>query len=38
VNQDINKNLADDEIDLVELFRTIWAGKWLIAGITTIFA
>ena len=38
MNQDINKNLADDEIDIVELFRTMWAGKWLITGITTIFA
>ena len=38
MNQDINKNHADDEIDLVELFRTIWAGKWLITGITAIFA
>ncbi len=24
----------DDEIDLRELFRTLWAGKWLIGGIT----
>jgi uncharacterized protein involved in exopolysaccharide biosynthesis len=33
-----NQHLADDEIDLVELFRTIWAGKWLIAGVTAVFA
>jgi len=25
----------DDEIDLRELFRVLWAGKWLIAGITS---
>lgn len=24
----------DDELDLHELFRTLWAGKWLIGGIT----
>lgn len=24
----------DDEIDLRELFRVLWAGKWLIGGIT----
>lgn len=24
----------DDEIDLRELFQTLWAGKWLIGGIT----
>ena len=24
----------DDEIDLRELFRVLWAGKWLIVGIT----
>ena len=24
----------DDEIDLRELFRTLWAGKWLIGGIS----
>lgn len=28
----------DDEIDLRELFATIWAGKWLIILITIIFA
>ena len=25
----------DDEIDLRELFRVLWAGKWLIGGITS---
>ena len=24
----------DDEIDLRQLFRVLWAGKWLIVGIT----
>ena len=24
----------DDETDLRELFRGLWAGKWLIGGIT----
>ncbi len=28
----------DDEIDLAELWRAIWAGKWLIIAVTTIFA
>lgn len=30
--------LRDDEIDLRELFSVIWQGKWLIAGITLVFA
>lgn len=25
---------ADDEIDLLELIKTLWAGKWTIVGIT----
>lgn len=28
----------DDEIDLREIFATLWAGKWIITGITTGFA
>ena len=28
----------DDEIDLKELFTTIWAGKVLIIGVTSVFA
>lgn len=28
----------DDEIDLRELIATLWAGKWLIMGITVLFA
>lgn len=31
-------NIADDEIDLRELFSVIWQGKWLIIAITTLFA
>lgn len=38
MNQEQKQHLADDEIDLAELFRTIWVGKWLIAGITAVFA
>lgn len=30
--------MQDDEIDLRELFSVIWQGKWLIIGITAIFA
>jgi len=28
----------DDEIDLAELWRAIWSGKWLIIAITALFA
>ncbi|PVY70816.1 LPS O-antigen subunit length determinant protein (WzzB/FepE family) [Tamilnaduibacter salinus] len=28
----------DDEIDLRDLFRTLWDGKWLIMAITFVFA
>ena len=28
----------DDEIDLRQLFATLWAGKWLILAITILFA
>jgi len=28
----------DDEIDLAELWRAIWAGKWIIIAITSLFA
>jgi uncharacterized protein involved in exopolysaccharide biosynthesis len=30
--------VQDDEIDLRELFSIIWQGKWLIIGITAVFA
>lgn len=29
---------ADDEIDLRELWNTIWAGKWIIVATTAVFA
>ncbi|MBS0045165.1 LPS O-antigen length regulator, partial [Shewanella sp. M16] len=30
--------VTSDEIDLRKLFSVIWQGKWLIIGITTVFA
>ena len=33
-----HSQIEDDEIDLRELFATIWAGKLLIIGITSLFA
>jgi uncharacterized protein involved in exopolysaccharide biosynthesis len=33
-----NNNIADDEIDLRELFTVIWQGKWIIIAITALFA
>ena len=36
--QEQNAAQYDDEIDLRELFRTLWAGKWLISGITFVAA
>lgn len=35
---DQRQNIADDEIDLAELFRTLWAGKWIIISVTLAFA
>lgn len=32
------QNEHDDEIDLRQLFSTLWAGKWLILAITILFA
>ena len=32
------QNYPDDEIDLRELFATLWRGKWIILLITAIFA
>lgn len=32
------QNYPDDEIDLRELFATIWRGKWLIIATTFLFA
>jgi len=33
-----NRELADDEIDLLELWHVILGGKWLIIAITAVFA
>jgi len=33
-----NRELADDEIDLLELWHVIRGGRWLIIAITTVFA
>ena len=30
--------VADDEIDLRELFAAIWQGKWIIIAVTAVFA
>ena len=38
VNMPMQNNIADDEIDLRELFTVIWQGKWIIIAITTLFA
>jgi uncharacterized protein involved in exopolysaccharide biosynthesis len=37
-NIPMQNNIADDEIDLRELFAVIWQGKWLIIAITALFA
>jgi uncharacterized protein involved in exopolysaccharide biosynthesis len=37
-NMPMQNNIADDEIDLRELFSAIWQGKWVIIAITTLFA
>ncbi|MFQ3178814.1 MAG: hypothetical protein ACI9H9_001946 [Pseudoalteromonas tetraodonis] len=37
-NTPMQNNIADDEIDLRELFTAIWQGKWIIIAITTLFA
>ncbi|MBO2590361.1 Wzz/FepE/Etk N-terminal domain-containing protein [Shewanella algae] len=31
-------SMRDGEIDLRELFSVIWQGKWLVAGVTLVFA
>ena len=38
VQQDAQGTSPDSGIDLVELWRTIWKGKWLVAGITAVFS
>ena len=37
-NMPMQNNIADDEIDLRELFAVIWQGKWIIIAITALFA
>src|SRR6056300_302447 len=32
------KQVMDDEIDLLELWNILWKGKWLIIAITAVFA
>lgn len=36
--QQLNRQVADDEIDLRELFKIIWQGKWIIIAVTFVFA
>lgn len=36
--QSNNNTRVDDEIDLRELWETLWQGKLQIAGITAVFA
>ena len=33
----MSQSIQDDEIDLFELFATLWDGKWLIVISTVIF-
>lgn len=33
-----NPQPKDDEIDLAELWRAVWTGKWIIIAVTTLFA
>lgn len=37
-NTTLQSNIADDEIDLRELFTAIWQGRWIIVIITALFA
>lgn len=37
-NVNTQSTVANDEIDLRELFSVIWQGKWIIVAITTVFA
>jgi LPS O-antigen subunit length determinant protein (WzzB/FepE family) len=36
-NQNVTNNTASDEIDLIEVIRHIWDGRWLIVKVTGIF-
>ncbi len=33
-----NSQVADDEIDLRELFKALWQGKWIIIVTTLLFS
>lgn len=37
-NEIEHRPLADDEIDLRELFTTLWCGKWIIIAFSFVFA
>ena len=37
-NQLSQRQVMDDEIDLLELWNILWKGKWLIIAITVVFA
>ena len=37
-NNSPQRQVMDDEIDLLELWNVLWNGKWLIIAITTVFA
>ena len=37
-NAELVYGASDDEIDLRELWQAIWSGKWIIVGVTSIFA
>ena len=36
-NQNVTNNTSSDEIDLIEVIRYIWDGRWLIVKVTGIF-
>jgi LPS O-antigen subunit length determinant protein (WzzB/FepE family) len=36
VSQQSVSRYVDDEIDLMELFAVLWAGKWLVLGVTVL--
>jgi uncharacterized protein involved in exopolysaccharide biosynthesis len=38
MTENVQPRVADDEIDLRELFAVIWQGKWIIIAVTAIFA
>ncbi|MDP5029042.1 Wzz/FepE/Etk N-terminal domain-containing protein [Paraglaciecola sp.] len=37
-SENIQQNVTNDEIDLRELWKAIWQGKWLIIAVTTVCA